>query len=115
MVSNLPHVAVRLQAGSAEGSQREALLMVDLGASGSEIIFHSRAVQELGLQDLPQSKRTQLKVCGPVLSWLDHSSRVPLLAAYEKVSCQGRSFKKKTVTGLTLQQSACGYEMQCKV
>ena len=45
MVSNLPHVAVRLQLSSAEGAEREALLMVDLGASGSEIIFHSRAVQ----------------------------------------------------------------------
>jgi hypothetical protein len=45
MVSNLPHVAVRLQPSSAEGTEREALLMVDLGASGSEIIFHSRAVQ----------------------------------------------------------------------
>ena len=45
MVSNLPHVAVRLQPSSAGGAEREALLMVDLGASGSEIIFHSRAVQ----------------------------------------------------------------------
>jgi len=62
MVSNLPHLAVRLQPGNTKRSQREALLLVDLGASGSEIIFHSRAVEELGLQDLPQARQTQLKV-----------------------------------------------------
>ena len=66
MVSNLPHLPVRLQPGNAEGSQREALLMVDLGASGSEVIFHSRAVGELGLQDLPQARTTQLKGVGGV-------------------------------------------------
>ena len=46
-----------------ETSKREALLMVDLGASGIDIIFHAKAVKELGLEDLPKAGAIQLKVC----------------------------------------------------
>ncbi|CAL5219379.1 g1201 [Coccomyxa viridis] len=93
MVSNLPHVPVRLRPSDAEGSQREALLMVDLGASGSEVIFHSRAVEELGLQDLPQARTTQLKGVGGVhaKSVMMYSSRIPGMemcgATYTGVNC----------------------------
>lgn len=54
MVSNLPHITVRLPGTDVGTGKREALLMVDLGASGIDIIFHSKAVKELGLQDLPK-------------------------------------------------------------
>ena len=63
MVSNLPHITVRLPGTDVETGERKALLMVDLGASGIDIIFHSKAVKELGLQDLPKAGAIQLKVC----------------------------------------------------
>ena len=63
MVSNLPHIAVRLPGTKLGIGVREALLMVDLGASGIDIIFHSKAVKELGLQDLPKAGAIQLKAC----------------------------------------------------
>ena len=63
MVSNLPHIAVSLPGTNLDTGRREALLMVDLGASGIDIIFHSKAVRELGLQDLPKAGAIQLKVC----------------------------------------------------
>ena len=63
MVSNLPHITVRLPGTEVGIGKREALLMVDLGASGIDIIFHSKAVKELGLQDLPKAGAIQLKVC----------------------------------------------------
>ena len=63
MVSNLPHITVRLPGTEVGTGKREALLMVDLGASGIDIIFHSKAVKELGLQDLPKAGAIQLKVC----------------------------------------------------
>ena len=63
MVSNLPHIAVRLPGTNVGSTKREALLMVDLGASGIDIIFHSKAVRELGLQDLPKAGAIQLRVC----------------------------------------------------
>ncbi|CAK0743066.1 hypothetical protein CVIRNUC_001441 [Coccomyxa viridis] len=64
MVSNLPHITVRLPGTDVGTGKREALLMVDLGASGIDIIFHSKAVKELGLQDLPKAGAIQLKGVG---------------------------------------------------
>ena len=88
MVSNLPHITVRLPGTEVETGKREALLMVDLGASGIDIIFHSKAVKELGLQDLPKAGAIQLKVgkfyCRGVVAqpaW-SHMLRVELQEKY---------------------------------
>ncbi len=49
-ISSLPHVEVNLQ--GSDGRTRTALLMVDSGACGADIMLHARAMQDLDLHDL---------------------------------------------------------------
>jgi hypothetical protein len=49
MVSNVPHVAASF-AGAPEGPPQ--IFMIDSGAGGADLIFHARAVEELGLERL---------------------------------------------------------------
>ena len=48
MVANLPHVAARVPIPSSTASA-PALLMLDTGAGGVDVMFHARAAVELGL------------------------------------------------------------------
>ena len=49
-------------AGSERGGEEEALFLLDSGAGGVEVMFHSRAVEELALRSLPQVRTHSLKV-----------------------------------------------------
>ena len=46
-IASLPHLEVRFL--DASGTHRSVLLMLDTGACGADIMLHSRAIQELGL------------------------------------------------------------------
>ncbi len=47
-VAGLPHIEARF--GTADGAVHTALLMLDSGAGGTDVMFHARATRELGLQ-----------------------------------------------------------------
>ena len=49
MVANLPHVAARVPLPSSTSASAPALLMLDTGAGGVDVMFHARAAVELGL------------------------------------------------------------------
>ncbi|GLC51534.1 hypothetical protein PLESTB_000512800 [Pleodorina starrii] len=49
MIANLPHVHLRFADPRVGGSPRSALLMVDSGACGADLMLHARAQKELAL------------------------------------------------------------------
>jgi hypothetical protein len=60
-ISNLPHLKVSFQTGS--GELTSALLMLDTGACGADIMLHARAIQELQIGDLGRCVYVCVHVC----------------------------------------------------
>lgn len=58
-IANLPHV--RLEFVTPSGAVHSRLFMIDTGAGGCDIMFHGRAVQELGLIDTSDGGKDKVR------------------------------------------------------
>jgi|TARA_B110000003_G_scaffold276574_1_gene324049 hypothetical protein len=56
LVSNVPHVAATFSGVNDAHKTEPNIFMIDSGAGGADVIFHSKAVDELGLSDLLDSE-----------------------------------------------------------
>ena len=66
LVSNVPHVAATFSGVNDSHKEEPNIFMIDSGAGGADVIFHSKAVEELGLSELlgPEGGRVSSRVRG---------------------------------------------------
>jgi predicted aspartyl protease len=68
-IASLPHVELEFAVPGKPGKRHKSLFLVDTGAGGAEVMFHSRAARELGLLDLsPHDKHAGWGQVG-VMAW----------------------------------------------
>ena len=66
LVSNVPHISATFSGVSDDHKTKPNIFMIDSGAGGADVIFHSKAVEELGLAALlgPEGDRVSSRVRG---------------------------------------------------
>ena len=66
LVSNVPHVSATFSGVNDSHKTTPRIFMIDSGAGGADVIFHSKAVEEMGLDSLlaPDGRRTSSRVRG---------------------------------------------------
>ncbi len=66
LVSNVPHISATFSGANEEHQTKPNIFMIDSGAGGADVIFHSKAVEELGLTQLlgPEGNRVSSRVRG---------------------------------------------------
>ena len=66
LVSNVPHIAATFSGVDDAQKSQPNIFMIDSGAGGADVIFHSKAVEALGLANMlgPMEKRISSRVRG---------------------------------------------------
>ena len=66
LVSNVPHISATFSGTDDSHKTTPNIFMIDSGAGGADVIFHSKAVEDMGLDSLlaPEGRRTSSRVRG---------------------------------------------------
>ena len=66
LVSNVPHISATFSGTNDSHKTTPNIFMIDSGAGGADVIFHSKAVEDMGLDSLlaPEGRRTSSRVRG---------------------------------------------------
>ena len=66
LVSNVPHISATFSGTNDSHKTTPNIFMIDSGAGGADVIFHSKAVADMGLDSLlaPEGRRTSSRVRG---------------------------------------------------